>query len=257
MNYVQTNVKDRIGYIILNRLEKRNALNAEFVNELKSTLKSYEDQNEVRAIVLKSSGETFCAGADLEYLQQLQNYTFEENLTDSHGLAALFKLIYAFPKPVITIVNGPAIAGGCGLATVGDFCFASPASTFGYTEARIGFIPAIVTIFLKKKVNETISKKLVMTGETFSAAKAFNYGLITEIVEPDIMDAYVHEWVVKLIHNSSSNSLKMIKEMYCTLGYTSLDEDIRYACYMNATARETDDCKKGISAFLSKQKISW
>ena len=190
-------------------------------------------------------------------MQQLQEYNFEENLKDSHSLAELFKLIYSFPKPVISIVNGPALAGGCGLATVCDMCFASPDSTFGYTEARIGFIPAIVMIFLRKKTGETISKKLLLTGEIFSAAKALEYGLLTEIIKPATLEKEVHNLVVKMITGTSGNSLKMIKEMYSESDNTSLDEAIKYACYMNATARETADCKRGISAFLNKEKITW
>ncbi len=257
MSYVITEIRDRIGYIILNRLDKRNALNSEFVNELKGSIKSLENNLEVGAIILKSSGNVFCAGADLSYLQQLQNYTYEENLADSENLAELFKLIYSFPKPVISLVDGAAIAGGCGLATVCDICFASPNSTFGYTEAKIGFIPAIVMLFLKKKVGETVSKKLLFTGEVFTASKAFEYGLITEIVEANMINEYTHQWVLNMMEASSGNSIKMIKEMYNSVDNLKLDEAIDYACKMNATARETEDCKKGISSFLNKQKISW
>lgn len=257
MSFVKTEIRDRIGYVILDRPEKRNALNAAFVNEIKAIIRSFENKTDIRAIVLKSSGEVFCAGADLEYLQQLQKNNFEENLTDSQGLAELYKLIYSFPKPVISIVKGPAIAGGCGLATVCDLCFATPDSTFGYTEARIGFIPAIVMVFLKKKLGEAHSKKLLFTGEVYNASKVLEYGLITQIMETDSIETDVHQFVVKMISGSSSNSLKMIKEMYSELDNMSLEEAIKYASYMNATARETEDCKRGIAAFLNKEKITW
>ena len=257
MKYVITEIRDRIGYIILNRPDKRNALNSEFVSELKISIKSFENNSEVRALILKSAGEVFCAGADLAYLQQLQNYTYEENLADSKNLAELFKLIYSFPKPVISLVNGAALAGGCGLATVCDICFATPSSTFGYTEAKIGFIPAIVMVFLKKKVGESISKKLLFTGEVFKADKALEYGLITEIVEADKISEYTHQWVLNMIESSSGNSINMIKQMYNSIDSLNLDDVINYACEMNAKARETDDCKRGISSFLNKQKISW
>jgi len=257
MPFVKSEIRDRIGYIILDRPEKRNALNAEFVNELKSAITDYQTNQDVRAVILKSSGEAFCAGADLAYLEQLQKFTYTENLMDSQNLSSLFKTIYSFPKPVISIVNGAAIAGGCGLATVCDMCFATPNSTFGYTESRIGFIPAIVMIFLRKKVGENISKKLLFTGEIFNSAKALEYGLITETVEIEMIEQYVHNVVTKLIHASSGNSLAMIKKMYNELDGKPLDEALKYACEMNASARETDDCKRGISAFLNKQKISW
>lgn len=257
MNFVKTEIRDRIGYIILNRPEKRNALNLEFVTELKESIKHFETDLGVKALILKSSGEVFCAGADLEYLQQLQSFTYEENLADSQNLSDLFKLIYEFPKPIISVVNGPALAGGCGLATVCDLCFATPNSTFGYTEAKIGFIPAIVMIFLKKKAGETLSKKLLLTGEIFKADSALNYGLITEIIDADKIYEFTHAWVVNLINNSSGNSMAMIKQMYNSIDGLSLNDALNYACEMNARTRETDDCKRGISSFLNKQKISW
>lgn len=257
MNFVKTDIRDRIGYIILDRPEKRNALNSEFVDEIKLSIKSFENNSNVRALVLESSGDVFCAGADLAYLQKLQNFTYDENLADSKSLAELFKLIYAFPKPIVSIVNGAALAGGCGLATVCDICFATPDSTFGYTEAKIGFIPAIVLVFLRKKIGEAASKKMLFTGEIFSSENALQYGLITEIVDANKIKDYAHNWVMNLIEKSSGNSISMIKEMYNSLDSLSLDDAISYACEMNAKTRETEDCRKGISSFLTKQKISW
>ena len=257
MKFVKTDIRDRIGYIILNRLEKRNALNAEFVEEIKVSIKSFERNADIRALILESSGDVFCAGADLAYLQKLQNFTYEENLADSQSLAELFKLIYAFPKPTLSIVNGAALAGGCGLAFVCDFCFGTPDSTFGYTEVKIGFIPAIVLVFLRKKIGEAASKKMLFTGEIFSSEKALEYGLITEIVDADKIKDYAHNWVMNLIEKSSGNSISMIKQMYNLIDSLSLDEAIEYACEMNAKTRETEDCRKGISSFLTKQRIIW
>jgi len=257
MDFVITQLKERIAYIVLNRPEKRNALNAQFVEELKQAITKCDYDSEVRAIVLKSSGEAFCAGADLAYLQQLQDFSYDENLSDSKYLADLFKLIYSSSKPIISMVNGPALAGGCGLATVCDMCFSTPESTFGYTEARIGFIPAIVMVFLRKKVGETLAKKILFTGEVFSADKAFEYGLLTEIIGAEELETFVHEFVKKLIAHSSGGSLNRIKQMYNNLDDLSLDAALQYACEMNAKTRESDDCKRGIAAFLNKQKLKW
>jgi methylglutaconyl-CoA hydratase len=257
MNYVVTEIRERIAYVILNRPDKRNALNSDFVNELKNTIHGFKDTLDVRAIVIKSSGEVFCAGADLAYLKELQNYSYEENLKDSRNLAGLFKLIYSFPKPIISVVNGAALAGGCGLATVCDVCFATPHSTFGYTESKIGFIPAIVMVFLRKKLGETFSKKLLFTGEVITAEKALEMSLITQIIEAYDIEEYTHQFAVDLVSGSSSNSIKMIKQMYFSLEGMSMDESIDYACEMNAKARETEDCKHGIQSFLNKKKITW
>lgn len=257
MNYILTETRERIAYLVLNRPEKRNALNAELVESLKEELLKLQNDESVRAVILKSSGNVFCAGADLSYLQDLQKFTRAENLNDSKNLAELFQLIYSFHKPVISIVKGPAIAGGCGLATVCDMCFASPEASFGYTESRIGFIPAIVMVYLRKKVNETIGKKILFTGELFDASTAYQYGLITEILDEKEIDMMVHEKIKKLISNSSGNSIRMIKQMYSELDRFNLEESINYACRMNAETRETEDCKKGISSFLNKIKPNW
>ena len=257
MNFVKTIINDRIASIILDRPDKKNALNAEFVIELKQAFLSIQENDQVRAILLKSSGDAFCAGADLEYLQKLQKFSHDENLADSMNLAELFQIIYACPKPVISIVNGPALAGGCGLATVCDFCFATPESSFGYTESRIGFIPAIVMVFLRNKVGETTSKKLLFTGEVFKANKAFDMGLIANVYSADLLEEEVLGFVSNLIKGSSGSSIALIKEMYNSLEGKSLSESIQYACEMNAKARETQDCKSGISGFLNKEKRSW
>lgn len=257
MNYVKTEIHDRIGYIILDRPDKRNALNSDFVNEIKQAIHEHESNVVTRAIVLRSSGEAFCAGADLAYLQQLQSFSYEENLEDSKNLAKLFNLIYQNSKPVVSLVKGPALAGGCGLATICDMCYATPDSTFGYTESLIGFVPAIVLVFLRKKVGESLSKKMVFTGEIFKAEKALKYGLITEINEPDIIDEHVHQSLVSMSKKSSGNSLKAIKTLYNNLDNRDLHSALDYACIINAEVRDSEDCKKGIAAFLNKEKMTW
>lgn len=257
MKYITTETKDRITYIILNRPEKRNALNADFINEIRLALEQIEKNDNTRAVIIKSSGKVFCAGIDLEFLQKMQQFTYEQNLDDSHNLRDLFYKIYTFPKPVISLIDGSAIAGGCGLATVCDFCFATPESMFGYTESRIGFIPAIVLVFLRKKLNETISKKILLSGELFNAELALKYKLITDIFNANEIEQKVHEYVKNLTETVSPNSIAMIKEMYSQLDNLSMNEALDYACKMNAQTRETDDCRKGVSNFLNKTKSNW
>jgi methylglutaconyl-CoA hydratase len=171
-------VADRIATISLNRAEKRNALNPEMVSSLTASFLKAAADDAVKIIILKANGKTFSAGADLAYLQELQAYTYEENLADSENLKNLFTTIYYLPKLVIAQVEGHAIAGGCGLATVCDFVFSVPEAHFGYTEVKLGFVPAIVSCFLLRKTNEAIAKQLLLTGELFSAEQALKYGLI-------------------------------------------------------------------------------
>ncbi len=256
-NLVLYEVNDRVGYITLNRPEKRNALSFEFVNEIKSVFKQAEADNTCKVIVIKSNGEAFCAGADLGYLQQLQNNTYEENLADSKNLSELFRVIYLSGKVVISLVNGPALAGGSGLATVCDFCFATPNSTFGYTEVKIGFVPAIVMVFLVRKFGEQKAKQLLLTGEVIDANKAFETGLINYLVDENFIDEEVKNFAQKLCKQTSGQSLKMVKEMLAEVQNMTLDEGLNYAAEMNANARKTEDCKRGISAFLNKEKLTW
>jgi methylglutaconyl-CoA hydratase len=256
-NLVLYEVNDRIGYITLNRPEKRNALSFEFVNEIKSVFKQAEADDHCKVIVIKSNGEAFCAGADLGYLQQLQNNTYEENLADSKNLSELFRVIYLSKKVVISLVNGPALAGGCGLATVCDFCFATPISTFGYTEVKIGFVPAIVMVFLVRKFGEQKTKQLLLTGEVIDANKAFDLGLINYLVDANYIEEEVKKFAQKLCKQTSAQSLTMVKEMLAEVQHLSLNEGLDYAAEMNANARKTEDCKRGIAAFLNKEKLTW
>jgi methylglutaconyl-CoA hydratase len=250
-------VKERVGYITLNRPEKRNALSYEMVSEIKLAFMKAEADADCKIIVIKGSGEAFCAGADLAYLQQLQTNTFEENLADSRHLMELFQFIYHSHKVVISQISGPALAGGCGLATVCDFSFATPQSTFGYTEVKIGFVPAIVMVFLVRKVAEKTARQLLLTGDVFDAQKALNYGLINEIVEADALDETVFKFAQKLCKQASAQSLGLVKEMLANVQSMEVNSALNYAAQTNAKARATEDCKKGIAAFLNKEKLTW
>ncbi len=256
-NLVQYEVKDRVGYITLNRPEKRNALSYEMVSEIKIAFMNAEADKECKVIVIKGSGEAFCAGADLAYLQQLQTNTFDENLADSRHLMELFQFIYHSKKVVISQINGPALAGGCGLASVCDFSFATPESTFGYTEVKIGFVPAIVMVFLVRKVAEKNAREMLLTGDVFKADKALQYGLINYIIEPEELDDVVFKFAQKLCKQTSMQSVELIKEMLANVQSMDVNEALEYAAQTNAKARATDDCKRGIAAFLNKEKLSW
>ena len=257
MSLVQFEVKNRVGYITLNRPEKRNALSFDFVTEIKKVFTGAENNADVKVIVLKANGDAFCAGADLAYIQGLQTNTFEENVADSTHLMELFKQIYLSKKVVMSQVEGAALAGGCGLATVCDFCFSVPEASFGYTEVKIGFVPAIVKVFLVRKVGEGKAKEILLTGGIFDGLKAREYGLVNYIIPPDLMEGSVTAFAEKLCATTSANSLALVKEMLNEVQNLSLDEGLEYAANMNAKARESEDCKKGIAAFLNKEKITW
>jgi len=257
MKLVEYSVKDRIGIITLNRPEKRNALSHQLVTDLMEAFANAEKAEQVKVIILKANGEAFCAGADLTYLQQLQKFSYEENLQDSTHLKELFLKIYTHPKVVIAQVQGHALAGGCGLATVCDFTYAVPQAKFGYTEVKIGFIPAIVTVFLLRKIGEAKSKELLLGGELISAEQAAQMGLINKVVSVEKLEQEVLEAARKLVEGNSAQSMKLTKQMIAHVQSEPLEEALNYAAEMNARARATGDCKRGIAAFLNKEKLDW
>jgi methylglutaconyl-CoA hydratase len=257
MEFVTYHVENRIAYITLNRADKRNALNFKVVEELKQVFKQAETDKDAKVIVLKANGKVFCAGADLEYLQTLQKNTFEENLADSSHLKELFEIIYTHPKVVIGQIHGHAIAGGAGLATVCDFSFAVPEAQFGYTEVKIGFIPAIVMVFLLRKIGEGRAKELLLSGDLISAQKALEYGLINFIVEPNELESRVQAFAQSLCENNSSQSMQTTKQMIAQVQEMALKEALSFAAKQNARARESEDCKKGIAYFLEKKTLKW
>ena len=250
-------IKDRIATIAINRPEKRNALNPELVNLLTETFIEASEDDEVKVIILKANGNTFSAGADLAYLQQLQQNSYEENLADSDNLKRLFTTIYYLPKIVIAQVEGHAIAGGCGLATVCDLIYAVPEADFGYTEVKLGFVPAIVSCFLLRKTGETIAKRILLTGELFSASQALDYGLITFVTGKDEIEHKVMECAANLCTNTSSNALMVTKQLIGQTTNPLLEKNLDFAVQINARVRDSDDFKKGIAAFLNKEQIKW
>ena len=257
LRFLQYEVDGRLAYITLNRPAKRNALSADVVTELKQAFETAEADDDVKVIILRASGEVFCAGADIKYLQELQANTYQENLADSTHLMQLFHQIYTLKKVVIGQVQGHALAGGCGLAALCDFTFAVPEAKFGFTEVKIGFLPAIVSVFLVRRLGETRAKQLLLSGDIFSAQQALDYGLITFLVDQDELAEAVRDYALRLVRENSANSMEMTKELLAHLPALSLEEGLRYAAQRNADARATDDYRRGIAAFLNKEKIDW
>jgi methylglutaconyl-CoA hydratase len=213
--------------------------------------------DEVKVIVLRSADKPFCAGADLSYLAKLRDFSLAENEADSQALRRLFDLIYLSPKIVISQVEGPALAGGCGLATLADLCFATPEATFGYTEVKIGFIPALVMVYLREKIGGGVLRDLMLTGRVISAEEAFNLGLVQRLVSTDNITSIVNQTAQELCESTSQQAVASIKEMLKTIPSMSRDEALDYAAKQNAVARGSEDCRKGIDAFLQKQPLKW
>jgi methylglutaconyl-CoA hydratase len=257
MNYktLQLAYDAGVATLTLNRPEKRNAINFELIDDL---LRALNDVAKSDAIVLivTGAGKAFCSGMDLDNLKSLLGRTPEQNLQDSQSMVQLFRSLYEFPKVTIAAVNGPAIAGGTGLALLCDFTLAVPDAKFGYTEVRIGFVPAIVSTFLLRQVSEKHARDLLLTGRLFNAEEAARMGLITEIVPAENLMARARQLAAVLMENSSA-SLLATKQLLTDHARAELDAQLDAAVRENAAIRATADFREGISSFLEKRKPVW
>src|SRR5579864_8543830 len=239
----------------LNRPDKRNAISFELIDDL---LRALDDVAKSDAIImiLTGAGKAFCSGLDLDNLKSLIGRSPEQNLKDSATMVRLFRRLYEFPKVTIAAVNGAAIAGGTGLALLCDFTLAIPEAKFGYTEVRIGFVPAIVSTFLLRQVGEKQARDLLLTGRIFGAEEAARMGLINEIVPAETLMARARELAALLMENSAS-SLRATKQVITDHARMDLDAHIESAVRENAAIRRTADFREGITSFLEKRKPMW
>lgn len=248
---IKTELKNNSLIIILNRAEKRNSLHPELILQLKTTLTMAEYNDEVKSVIITGDGSAFCAGADLEYLQQLSTNSLLANETDSVSLAGLFFQIYSFSKPTIAAVNGHAIAGGCGLASVCDLIVAHPEnSKFGYSEVKIGFIPAIVSIFLLKRVSESYAKQLLLTGELINGKRAYEIGFANYLSDDVLFEALK---ISDQLNKNSALSISLTKGMINSISDMQLQSAIDFCINMNVISRSSEDFKEGIQKFLKKE----
>jgi methylglutaconyl-CoA hydratase len=257
MNYttIQLEYDGSIATITLNRPDKRNAISFELIDDL---LRAFDEVAESDAIILiiTGAGKAFCSGMDLDNLKSLLGRTAEQNIADSQKMVQLFRSLYEFPKVTIAAVNGAAIAGGTGLALLCDFTLAVPEAKFGYTEVRIGFVPAIVSTFLLRQVGEKQARDILLTGRIFGAEEAMRMGLINEVVPPENLLTHARELARQLIENSPA-SLRATKQLLTDHARAELDSQIEAAVRENAAIRSTADFREGISSFLEKRKPVW
>jgi methylglutaconyl-CoA hydratase len=247
--------QDQIATITLTRPEKRNAISAQMIQELLAALDEAE-AGAARVVIITGSGKAFCAGMDLDGLRAVATQSPEGNLTDSRNMAKMFQRIYAFPKPVISAVNGAAIAGGCGIATLADFTLAAPGAKFGYTEVKIGFIPALVSVFLRRQVGEKQATDLLLTGRIIDAAEALRIGLVTEVVPADNLIERAREIATQLIA-ASPTSIARTKRLLHRYDEAAIQAEIDLATRENADIRATADFREGVASFLEKRDPKW
>jgi methylglutaconyl-CoA hydratase len=244
-----------IRTITLNRPERRNAMTPEMQTELTSALEEAASRG-CRVVVLTGAGETFCSGLDLSALHSAKEKSAADYRDDAERIARLFLSLYELPVPTIAAVRGAAIAGGACLAFLCDFTLATPESKFGFTEVRIGFVPALVSAFLALQIGDKRSRDLLLTGRLFDAEEAHRLGLVNEIVAPEELACRVRTLSDVLIANSPQ-SLKATKLLMAQQNKAWLDSAIAQALEANALARETADFREGITAFLEKRNPVW
>lgn len=258
VNLILKEVVEDKCILTINRPEKRNALSPELVGELRAEFETLKHDDQIKVVVLTGAGDVFCAGADLAYLQKLSKYSEDENLQDSTTLSELFYEIYQMPKITIAMLNGSALAGGCGLALCCDYIFAaSEGVKLGFTEVRIGFVPAIVMNFLIRRLSFEKAFHLAISGEIISAEIAAERGLVHQVYPPNKLRDHTFNFIEKLLKKNSFNAMIQTKKLFQMLMEVPLKEGLKLACEVNAKSRKTEDCKKGLEHFLNKLPLNW
>ena len=252
---VELALEGGVATLTLNRPDKRNAISFELIDDLLRALDEVAKSDAI-VLILTGAGKAFCSGMDLENLKALLGRTPEQNLEDSQTMVRLFRALYEFPKVTIAAVNGAAIAGGTGLALLCDFTLAVPEAKFGYTEVRIGFVPAIVSTFLVRQVGEKQARDLLLTGRLFGTDEALRMGLISEMVPPENLMSRARQLAALLMENSAA-SLRATKQLLTDHARAELDTQIEPAVRENAAIRQTADFREGITSFLEKRKPVW
>lgn len=257
MSYQTLEISEEDSVIIarLNRPDRRNALSPLLIDELTALMDELSTRSS-GVVILTGAGTAFCAGLDLEHLQSLTTQSPQQQLEDSERIARLFRTLYDLPLPTIAAVNGHAIAGGMGLATICDFTLAVPQAKFGYTEARIGFVPAIVSSFLVLQVGEKKARDLLLTARLIQAEEAMHMGLLNEVVSGAELLPRANQLAQQLLQNSPE-SLRATKKLLSSHAKEHLDHELKAAIAWNVKARTTPDFHEGIAAFLGKRTPVW
>lgn len=247
--------EEGIATIALTVPEKRNAISAQMIADLMGALDQAED-GPARVVIITGSGKAFCAGMDLDELQHVATQTQQKNLEDARRVTKMFYRLHSFPKPIIAAVNGAAIAGGCGIATLGDFTLAVPEAKFGYTEVKLGFMPALVSVFLRRRIGDRHVRDLLLTGRIIDAAEALRMGLITEIVPMEKLMSRARE-IAALLLAVSPTAVAQTKRLLVNFDRAAIRAELEVAMEANTDIRSTPDFREGVSAFLEKREPKW
>jgi methylglutaconyl-CoA hydratase len=244
-----------VGTITLHRPEVHNAFNDLMLEELLGVLEE-ATKADVRLVVITGSGTSFCAGADLNWMRRVLQFTYEENLEDSRNVSRCFYQLYSLAKPTIAMVNGAAIGGGVGLVAACDIAIAASKARFSLSEVKLGLVPACISPYVLKKVGEGACRELFLSGERFDAERACQLGLVNKVVDADLLEAAVESKVTSLLHGGPE-AQRVVKELLEKVGKISLGDAAEYTVGVIASLRMSEEGQEGMAAFLQKRPPAW
>ena len=254
---IRISTQGHVATVVLNRPEVRNAFNDEVIAELTQAFVQQGNQADVRAIVLMAEGPAFCAGADLNWMRRMADYTRDENLADAEKLAFMLRTLYECPKPVIARVQGDVVAGGMGLVAACDMVVSVDTAHYCLSEVRLGLIPATISPYVIRAMGARASHRYFLTAERFTAAEALRIGFVHEVVPADQLDARVGELVAALT-GASPNAVRECKKLlHDVAGHDITRLLIERTVEGIADIRASDEGKEGVQSFLQKRKPNW
>lgn len=249
-------VKDKIARITFNRPEVHNAFNGLLIDEMSAVFKSIDSDDSIRVVLLTGAGKSFCAGADLNWMRDVKEQSFESNLAESNRLADLFYQMYSCKRPIIGRINGAAIGGGTGFVALCDIALAARSAKFSFSEVKIGVVPACIAPYVIKKMGEGKARELFITGERMKAERAFEVGLVNKVVNDEELDAEVNA-LVKVILTSGPEAVAMAKKLVSEVPSMTPKQFKPYTAEMIARIRGSVEGQEGMDAFLNKRTPRW
>ncbi|HKC12502.1 MAG TPA: enoyl-CoA hydratase-related protein [Vicinamibacteria bacterium] len=253
---LQLELDGPVARVWLNRPETRNAFDGLMVTELRKTLFDLGSLDEVRVVVLGGRGPSFCAGVDLQWMKAAAGFTREENLREAQALADLFFTVYNSPKPIVARVQGAALGGGSGLVAASDIPVAALGTQFGFTEVRLGIVPALISPYVISKIGESAARELFLTGERFEAVRAAEIGLVRAAVPSEDLDAAVEGRVQELLQ-AGPRAVAEAKALIREVAWRRVEDIQRYTVERISDLRVSPEGQEGMRAFLEKRKPSW
>jgi methylglutaconyl-CoA hydratase len=253
---IRCEVKNRVARIVFSRPEVHNAFNNDMIAEMLDVVRVLQEPSDVRVVVLTGEGKSFCAGADVNWMRSVLDFSFEENVEESLKLAEMMHGIYSLDLPTIAMINGAAIGGGMGFVSTADIAIASSSAKFSLSEVKLGLVPACISPYVIRKAGEAACRRLMLTGERIGADEALRVGLVSGVVEPDELESTVDALVDRLI-SSGPGAIAACKELLREVPGMSLEDAKKLTAESLAHLRMSDEGQEGMRAFLEKRRPSW